>query len=94
MPRHVFVHTALDPTARNQQLAAAWIWLDITHGTLRESPHHAAIRRDVRRFDQALRPEARLVLVEHGHAHLEAVADDIARATPALSVGSEQANGH
>jgi hypothetical protein len=89
--RSVLVHTSLEASPRNGQLAAAWTWLELTHGTLRESPHHAAVRAAVRRFDHALRPEDRLTLVEHGHAYLSAVADDIARTTASSAVERERA---
>ena len=93
VPRSVLTHTHLEASPRNRQLAAAWIWLELTHGTLRESPHHASIRADVRRLEHALRPEDRLTLIEHGHDYLSAVADDITRATVAGTAREEQADG-
>lgn len=94
VPRSVLVHTSLEASPRNGQLAAAWAWLELTHDTLRESPHHAAIRSDLRRFDHALRPEDRLVIIEHGYAYLGAVADDIARTTAATAaVERERTHG-
>jgi hypothetical protein len=93
VPRSVLGHTSLEASPRNGQLAAAWIWLELTHGTLRESPHHAAIRGDVRRLDRALRPEDRLTLIEHGHAYVGAVADDIARSTATTAAQQERTHG-
>lgn len=93
VPRSVLVHTSLGASPRNGQLAAAWTWIELTHGTLRESPHHAAIRADFRRLDQALRPEDRLTLVEHGHAYLGAIADDIARTTATSATQRERTHG-
>jgi hypothetical protein len=93
VPRSVLTHTHLETSPRNRQLAAAWTWLELTHGTLRESPHHASIRADVRRLDRALRPEDRLTLIEHGHDYLGVVADDIARITAAIAVQGERTHG-
>ena len=66
-------------TPRNQRLAAAWIWLELTQGTLGLSPHHAGMRRELRSFDQALLPEDRLILLEYGDQLVGAVAADVAR---------------
>lgn len=79
VPTSTLAPTVVPRTPRNQRLAAAWIWLEITQGTLSLSPHHAGMRRELRAFDQALLPEARLILIEHGHQLLGAVADDVAR---------------
>lgn len=79
VPISALAHTAVPRTPRNQRLAAAWIWLELTQGTLRLSPHHAGMRRELRSFDQALLPEDRLVLIEYGHQLLGAVAADVSR---------------
>ncbi|UUW88691.1 hypothetical protein [Pimelobacter simplex] len=79
VPTSTLAPTAVPRTPRNQRLAAAWIWLELTQGTLSLSPHHAGMRRDLRSFDQALLGEDRLTLIEYGHQHLGAVADDVAR---------------
>ena len=79
VPTSTLAHTAVPRTPRNQRLAAAWIWLELTQGTLSLSPHHAGMRRDLRSFDQTLRGEDRLILIEYGHQHLGAVAADVAR---------------
>ncbi|HWJ65123.1 MAG TPA: hypothetical protein VNT31_00455 [Nocardioides sp.] len=79
VPISALAHTAVPRTPRNQRLAAAWIWLELTHGTLGLSPHHAGMRRELRSFDQALLPEDRLILIEYGHQLLGAVAADVSR---------------
>lgn len=79
LPISTLAHTAVPRTPRNQRLAAAWIWLELTQGTLRLSPHHAGIRRELRSFDQTLLPEDRLVLIDYGHQLLGAVAADVSR---------------
>lgn len=79
VPTSTLAHTAVPRTPRNQRLAAAWIWLELTQGTLGQSPHHAGMRRELRSFDQSLLPEDRLILIEYGHQLLDAVADDVAR---------------
>ena len=79
LPLSTLAHTAVLRTPRNQRLAAAWIWLELTQGTLRLSPHHAGVRRELRSFDQALLLEDRLVLIDYGHQLLGAVAADVAR---------------
>lgn len=79
VPTSTLAPTTVPRTPRNQRLAAAWIWLELTQGTLSLSPHHAGMRRDLRSFDQALLGEDRLTLIEYGHQHLGAVADDVAR---------------
>lgn len=68
---------AVPRTPRNQRLAAAWIWLDLTQGTLGLSPHHAGMRRELRELDRSLAPEDRMVLLEYGHQLLSAVAADV-----------------
>ncbi len=77
VPISALAHTAVPRTPRNQRLAAAWIWLELTHGTLGLSPHHAGMRRELRSFDQALLPEDRLILIDYGHQLLGAVAADV-----------------
>lgn len=79
LPISTLAHTTVPRTPRNQRLAAAWIWLELTQGTLSLSPHHAGMRRELRSFDQALLPEDRLVLLEHGDQLLGAVAADVSR---------------
>lgn len=79
VPTSTLALIAVPRTPRNQRLAAAWIWLELTQGTLGLSPHHAGMRRDLRAFDQALLGEDRLILIEYGHQLLGAVADDVAR---------------
>lgn len=79
VPISTLAHTAVPRTPRNQKLAAAWIWLELTHGTLGLSPHHAGMRRELRSFDQALLPEDRLILIEYGHQLPGAVAADVSR---------------
>lgn len=80
-------------TTRNQKLAAAWIWLELTHGTLGLSPHHAGMRRELRSFDRALLPEDRLILIEYGHQLLVAVAVDVARdAQQTLTLAARHTN--
>lgn len=79
VPISALAHAAVPRTPRNQRLAAAWIWLELTHGTLGLSPHHAGIRRELRSFDQALLPEDRLILIAYGHQLLGAVAADVSR---------------
>ncbi|MFC7495512.1 MULTISPECIES: hypothetical protein [unclassified Nocardioides] len=79
VPTSMLAPTAVHRTPRNQRLAAAWIWLELTQGTLGLSPHHAGMRRELRSFDQSLLPEDRLILIEYGHQLLGAVADDVAR---------------
>ena len=79
VPISTLARTAVPRTPRDQRLAAAWIWLELTQGTLGLSPHHAGMRRELRSFDQALLGEDRLVLIEYGHQLLRAVADDVAR---------------
>lgn len=78
VPVQVLGHTSRPRTPRNQTLAAAWVWLQLTHGTLRLSPHHAGMRRELRDFDHALTPEDRLTLIEYGHEFLGAVEADVA----------------
>lgn len=79
LPISTLALTAVSRTPRSQRLAAAWIWLELTKGTLGLSPHHAGMRRELRSFDQTLLGEDRLILIEYGHQLLGAVADDIAR---------------
>lgn len=79
VPISTLALTVVPRTLRNQRLAAAWIWLELTQGTLGLSPHHAGMRRELRAFDQALLGEDRLVLIDYGHQLLGAVADDVAR---------------
>lgn len=77
VPTSALAHTSVPRTPRNQTLAAAWIWLDLTQGTLGMSPHHAGMRRELRELDRTLAPDDRLVLLEHGHRLLGAVATDV-----------------
>lgn len=79
VPISALALTAVPRTPRDQRLAAAWIWLELTQGTLGLSPHHAGMRRELRSFDQALLGEDRLVLIEYGHQLLGAVAADVSR---------------
>lgn len=78
VPISTLALTAVPRTPRNQRLAAAWIWLELTQGTLGLSPHHAGMRREVRELDRSLAPEDRMVLLEYGHQLLGAVAADVA----------------
>jgi hypothetical protein len=78
VPTSTLALTAVPRTPRNQRLAAAWIWLELTQGTLGLSPHHAGMRRELRELDHSLAPEDRMVLLEYGHQLLGAVATDVA----------------
>lgn len=79
VPISTLALTAVPRTSRNQRLAAAWIWLELTRGTLGLSPHHAGMRCELRELDRALAPEDRMVLLEYGHQFLGAVAADVAQ---------------
>ncbi|MGK2879242.1 MAG: hypothetical protein ACSLE6_00100 [Mycobacterium sp.] len=78
VPISTLALTSVPRTSRNQRLAAAWIWLELTHGTLGLSSHHAGMRREVRELDHVLAPEDRMLLIEHGHHVLGVVVADVA----------------
>lgn len=86
VPATVLAHSGIRTTHQTSRLAAAWIWLELTHGILRIGPHRGSLRRSLREFDRQLSPEARLVLREYGHEHLDAVNSDLARAARAALV--------
>jgi hypothetical protein len=79
VPPQVLGQLSMNRSDRTARTAAAWIWVELTHGTLRHGPHNAGIRGTLRRFDADLTPEDRLILIEHGEEFLGAVADDVAR---------------
>lgn len=93
VPPQVLGQLSIKTSDRTARTAAAWIWVELTHGTLRHSPHNAGIRTTLRRFDAELTPEDRWILIEHGEDFLGAVADDVARQhRPTGSVAEVRAN--
>lgn len=91
VPAPVLMQAGLVREPQTARLAAAWIWLELTHGTLRAGPHRAGLRTTLRTFDRRLRPEARLALLDYGASLLNVVATDVTwdarihREPPAIS---------
>lgn len=79
VPAEVLGRLSIQRTDRTARTAAAWIWVELTHGTLRHSPHYPSTWTTLRRFDAELRPEDRLTLIEYGQGYLSAISDDVAR---------------
>lgn len=77
VPAPVLMQAGLIREPQTARLAAAWIWLEFTHGTLRAGPHRAGLRTALRTFDRRLRPEARLALLDYGQSLLNVVATDV-----------------
>lgn len=59
--------------------AAAWIWIELGAGSLRQSPYSSVGWKHLRTFDKRLTPEDRLILLEYAFDVLGAVADDVVR---------------
>ncbi|GAB4001835.1 hypothetical protein [Nocardioides ultimimeridianus] len=73
------------PTRLDPELAAAWIRIELSG----HPPRERWLLRDIADFDQTLRPEDRLILIEHGTQVVSVVADDVARATRSVRATPE-----
>lgn len=77
VPRSTLLRASLPLGEPTGEMAAIWIWVELTHGTIPTIARRPRRRATLEAFARNLRSEARLTLLEYGQAHLDVVETDV-----------------